>query len=177
MKPFDSLSSDRTGSPSVSPSVPPQTGWQGSDRGAGSSGRPTFREEIARAARQIGAEAFPRLDKELAYELCAIMAEVRLMRPSFSVKVGGDALEVGLVQEIFDELTHEHVAAVIHRFNACDYPIRNKKAYLRTALYNAVFEREAAERNEVNCELSPYGGKGLPSETWDTVMKKLADKL
>ncbi|MBQ4065977.1 MAG: hypothetical protein IJD10_07740 [Clostridia bacterium] len=178
MNSFDSLSSNWTESRSVSPSVHPLTDKQGLSHGEGASaqedpGRRSFRDEVTSAAGQVGLEDFPRIDKALAYELCAIIAEVRIMRPLFMVKVGGEALEVGLVKEIFDELTHEHLAMVIENFKACDYPIRNKKAYLRTALYNAVFELDAEVWNRVSCDNSSLGLK-KDSPTWDDVMKKIA---
>ncbi len=185
MNSFDSLSSNWTESRSVDPSVSPlekKADKQGLPHGEGAlpqevPGRRSFREEVTRAAGQVGLEDFGYIDKALAYELCAIMAEVRIMRSSFMVKIGGEALEVGLVKEIFDELTHEHLAMVIENFKACDYPIRNKKAYLRTALYNAVFELDADGWNRVGCDNSPLGGTPLPHVTWDHVMKNLAKRL
>ncbi len=177
MKPFDSLSSDRTGSPSVSPSVSPPKGMQAPSSEGISPGRRSFREEIQSTAEQVELSAFRCPDRALAYELCAIIAEVRLMRPSFSVKIGGEVLEVGLVQEVFEELTHDHLIMVIDNFKGFEYPIRNKKAYLRTALYNAVFELDAEGWNRAGCDNSPFGGLPLPPETWDSLMKKLVEKL
>lgn len=119
----------------------------------GSTGRGTrlsFKDEIKAVAERLELYAVREIDKALAYELCAIIAEVNIMRPCFSVKIGGEALEAGLVKEIFSCLTNEHIENVIAAFDSCKYEIRNKKAYLRTALYNSVFELEAGQRNLFN---------------------------
>lgn len=121
------------------------------DGGAKERGRRlSFKDEIKAADEKLELYAVKDRDKALAYELCAIIAEVNVMRPSFSVKIGGEALEAGLVKEVFSCLTHDHLERVIEAFDSCKYEIRNKKAYLRTALYNSVFELEAGDRNLFN---------------------------
>lgn len=110
----------------------------------------SFKDEIGAVAKQLELYAVRETDKQFAYELCAIIAEVNLMRPHFLVKIGGEALEAGLVQEVFSCLTHDHLERVMTAFNSCKNEIRNKKAYLRTALYNSVFELEAGTINDVN---------------------------
>ena len=112
--------------------------------------RRSFKDEITAVAKQLELYAVRETDKAFAYELCAIIAEVNLMRPEFRVKIGSEALEAGLVQEVFSCLTHDHLDRVMAAFNSCKNEIRNKKAYLRTALYNSVFELEAGTINDVN---------------------------
>ena len=116
----------------------------------GRSMRLYFKDEIKATAERLELYAVRDCDKALAYELCAIIAEVNIMRPCFSVKIGGEVLEAGLVREVFSCLTHGHLESVIAAFDSCKYEIRNKKAYLRTALYNSVFELEAGQRNLFN---------------------------
>ena len=136
----------------VRPSVRPSGGKQGRE------GKRSFRQEFERAAEQICLSEIPEGMREQAYEICLIIAEVYYMQPSFSVKIGGEALEVSLVEEIFSEVTQSHVELVIENFNSVSSVIRNKKAYLRTALYNAVFELSSHYSNRVCCEI--YGDKG-----------------
>ena len=112
--------------------------------------RRPFKDEIGAVAKQLELYAVREMDKAFAYELCAIIAEVNLMRYDFRVKIGGEVLEAGLVKEVFACLTHDHLERVIDSFNTCVSEIRNKKAYLRTALYNSVFELEAGTINDVN---------------------------
>ena len=112
--------------------------------------RRSFKDEIGAVAKQLELYAVRNTDKAFAYELCAIIAEVNLMRPEFRVKIGGEVLEAGLVKEVFACLTNDHLERVIDSFNTCASEIRNKKAYLRTALYNSVFELEAGTINDVN---------------------------
>lgn len=132
---------------SIGPSVsPPKDDGRAMDRDY----RLSFKDKIKATADRLEFYAFRENDKALAYELCAIIAEVNIMRPGFSVKIGGEVLEAGLVQEVFSCLTHDHLESVIDAFDSCKYEIRNKKAYLRTALYNSVFELEAGNRNLFN---------------------------
>ena len=112
--------------------------------------RRSFKDEIGAVAKQLELYAVRDMDKAFGCELCAIIAEVNLMRPEFRVKIGGEALEAGLVKEVFACLTHDHLERVMSAFNSCVSEIRNKKAYLRTALYNSVFELEAGTINDVN---------------------------
>lgn len=128
---------------------PPKEDRGRKDRGTASP--LSFREAVKGEAERLYFDAFAEADKPLAYELCAILAEVKLMRPSFSVRIGGEVLEASLVSEVFSCLTHEHLCRVIEAFDRCQNEIRNKKAYLRTSLYNAVFELEAGERNLYHC--------------------------
>ncbi|MBQ8254933.1 MAG: hypothetical protein IJY94_05455 [Clostridia bacterium] len=130
------LEKDNVGQ-SVSPSTSPSV-------------RRSFKDEIGAVANQLELYAVREMDKPFAYELCAIIAEVNLMRPEFRVKIGGEVLEAGLVTEVFACLTHDHLERVMDSFNTCVSEIRNKKAYLRTALYNSVFELEAGTINDVN---------------------------
>ncbi len=124
------------------------------EKGQGQSVSPSvchsFKLEIKAVANRLCLYAVRETDKAFAHELCAIIAEVNLMRPHFLVKIGGEALEAGLVQEVFSCLTHDHLERVMTAFNSCKNEIRNKKAYLRTALYNSVFELEAGTINDVN---------------------------
>lgn len=123
--------------------------------------RPSFREAISRAERQVGyREMLQRSDKlgyqfdmEIVHELCAIMAEVYMMSPEQKIRISGEWLEVELVQSVFEELTGEHLEKVVENFSRQEIEIKNKKAYLRTMLYNSVFSLCADYRNDTQADI------------------------
>lgn len=76
----------------------------------------------------------------LIEEICLIIAEV-LIRPSGRVmRIRGQEIEAGIVQEVYSKLTHDHIELVADNFRQQTQLIHNKSAYLQTALYNSVFE-------------------------------------
>ena len=122
-----------------------------------SSIRPSFREAMRRAERQVeydimlGSKMIP---SGLAREVCMIIAEVYLMDPDKPIRISGEWLDGHVVQEVFGELTYEHVVMVIDEFCRLAIDVRNKKAYLRTSLYNSVFSFDAHYTNRVNHDLA-----------------------
>jgi len=83
-------------------------------------------------------------------ELCLIIAEVFLLNPDSVVKINGTNLPTILVQEIYSQLRNDHLCLVFENFKNVSTRIYNKKAYLRTALYNSVFEHFASYTNDIN---------------------------
>ena len=81
-------------------------------------------------------------------ELCLIIAEVLVLDPDSSVKINGSVMCARLVQEIYSQLNNDHVSLVYENFHNVSTRVYNKKAYLRTALYNAVFELRANSVND-----------------------------
>ncbi len=76
----------------------------------------------------------------LIEEICLIIAEV-LIRPSNRVmRIRGQEIEAGIVQEVYNRLTYDHIELVADNFRRQTQLIHNKSAYLQTALYNSVFE-------------------------------------
>ncbi len=122
------------------------------------SSRPSFREAIAEAEKQIELHAIDRYH-ESAKEICFIIAEVYLMNPNAQIKISGELLDGYLVQQVFRELTCEHVRLVLDNFHNVTYLVMNKKAYLRAALYNSVFEFNAHYTNLVNHHMKEQGEK------------------
>ena len=123
--------------------------------------RPSFREAISRAERQVGYREMERrseklehvFNMEIVHELCAIMAEVYMMSSDQKIRISGEWLEVELVQSVFAELTGEHLEKVVKNFNRQEFEIKNKKAYLRTMLYNSVFSLCADYRNDTQADI------------------------
>lgn len=118
--------------------------------------RPSFREAISRAERQVRRDDILHdgtVRAELLRELCMIMAEVYMMDPDKPIRISGEWLDGHVVQQVFSEIEREHVEMVVSEFYRLTDEIRNKKAYLRTALYNSVFSIEAHYTNRVNHDL------------------------
>lgn len=109
--------------------------------------RPSFREAVSRAEAQIEINAIEPHLRAQARELCFIIAEVYLMKSDAQIKISGEELDGYLVQQIFSEITADHIMLVIQNFNRNTNLIKNKKAYLRASLYNSVFELEADTQN------------------------------
>ena len=82
-------------------------------------------------------------------ELCLIIAEVLVLRPDAIVKINGSDMNAHLVQEIYSQLRNDHIQLVFDNFHNVTTHIYNKKAYLRTALYNSVFEAESGSVNDI----------------------------
>lgn len=119
----------------------------------GQTVRLSFGEVLRNVRRQICLTAEYRglySNAELAEDIAKIMTEVYMMPGAAEILVSGERIPCYLVREVLEEVTSEHVAAVIDAFCRVDYEIKAKKQYLRTALYNSVFEAEAAVVNDYN---------------------------
>ena len=112
--------------------------------------RPTLGEAVRRAEGQIETFAFAAHERARVREICFILAEISLLPSGETVRVAGETLEAGLVQEVLALVRHEHVRMVLDNFKGVTARVRNKKAYLRSALYQSVFELEAHYANLVN---------------------------
>lgn len=116
--------------------------------------RPTLGEAVARAERQIESRAFAPCEAARVREICFIIAEIYAMDPMQRVCVSGEMQDVRLMREVFGELRYEHVRMVLDNFANVTALVRNKKAYLRSALYHSVFEFESHYANLVNHALA-----------------------
>jgi len=84
-------------------------------------------------------------------ELCLVIAEVFVLNPLSFIKINGTNMCAHLVQEVYSQLHNDHVRLVFENFHNVSTRIYNKRAYLRTALFNAVFELESNYVNDTNC--------------------------
>ena len=127
----------------------------------------TFREAVAVADKQIDVDGFKDMapsgkavagcDWHLAYTLAMVMAEVYMGRPEYQMYVGGIAMECRQIQEVYCHLTHEHIAQAIRKIQGGkEKNARFRRPYLRTMLYNLVFEFEAQTQ------------AGISQYSWDT---------
>lgn len=115
---------------------------------ASQSGRvQTLGDVLPSVYAMIEADAFDDAARPIAEEIALIVAEIFCLQESAAVRIGGEHLPVRAVQDAFSRLTNEHVQAVICRFEAIPYEVKHVKTYLRTALYNSVFELSARAAN------------------------------
>ncbi len=108
----------------------------------------SFREAIEDAREQIEIQSFDKTDLPQAEEIALIIAELNMLHPSMLIQIAGNKLTVEMVREIYARLTNEHVDMVLKNFRAVQYEIKHIKTYLRTALYNSVFEFEGKSDND-----------------------------
>lgn len=109
--------------------------------------RPSFDEVLEKVKEQISIDCIPLETILQAEELAAIIAEVLRLRPEDKLRVDGVMHPAADVQAVYKKLENEHIMHVIETYNEIPYPIRSPKMYLRTALYNAVFELNNAGAN------------------------------
>jgi hypothetical protein len=115
----------------------------------------SIREMLQQVMRQVEYHCFAdlrfnRIDP-FYKELCLVIAEVLVLDPASFVKINGSNMYTHLVQEVFSQLHNDHLRLVFKNFHNVPNHVYNKKAYLRTALYNAVFELESNYLNGTNC--------------------------
>lgn len=109
--------------------------------------RPSFDEVLEQVKEQIAIDCVPFEQILQAEELAAIIAEVLRLRPEDKLRVDGVLHTAADVQAVYAKLENEHILHIIETYNEIPYPIKSPKMYLRTALYNAVFELNNAGAN------------------------------
>ena len=110
---------------------------------------------LDRVMRQVEYPCFEeyrtRLIDPLYKELCLIISEVFVLSPDAVIKVNGSYLPIHLIQEVYGQLRNDHIRLVFDNFQQLSSRVYNKKAYLRTALYNVFFELESHFVNDGAC--------------------------
>lgn len=127
------------------------------------SRRPTFREAMSRAAKQVSLDGFTQIagksvvmgaDYQLAKTLCMVMAEVYMAEPSYVVYCCGVQMPAEQVQAVYSELTGDHIEYLIRKIKQSrGKAVKYQRPYLRTMLYNAVFELEAQTQAGMDADL------------------------
>ena len=117
--------------------------------------RPSVIETMEQVMRQLEYHCFAdlRLSRIDPFykELCLIIADVLLLDSDSFISINGSKMSAFLVQEVYRQLRNDHVRLVFDNFQNVSHHIFNKKAYLRTALYNVVFEIESSSINDMLC--------------------------
>ncbi len=125
-----------------------------------------FPDMLEAVEEQLLLSSFEGTEKDLVKTMCLIVAEIRCMPAEKMVSIGGDDMPAEMVQTIYFRLQREHVVYVLANFERVAYQINHKKTYLRTALYNSVFEVEAGVNNDYNRfnpPDNPFGKRGQPT--------------
>lgn len=128
----------------------PANGGCGIAQPSGEGSKPrrmSFREAISKAEDQIGFHEYSRQHTcyGILHDMCRVMAEVYMMAPTATIRINGEDLEAGMVAEVFEEITPEMAEERAEELRGVLPEVKCLKAYLRSALYNKVFEFETAE--------------------------------
>lgn len=109
----------------------------------------SFDETVGEVTRQLEVECLESrgYSKPQLLEICMIIAEIYMRNPNGSVRIGKELLDNSIVQQVYRKLTAEHVDMVMDNLSRITTVIHNKKQYIRTALYQSVFELEAHYAN------------------------------
>lgn len=92
---------------------------------------------------------------ELYKEMCRIIADVFTIHPDCIMRVASAPRAARNVQEMYQLLTGAHLEMVAEKFCSCTYEIKNRVAWMRTALYNAPMEFDSYYTNQVKAD---FGG-------------------
>jgi hypothetical protein len=120
--------------------------------------RPSLFQTLEAVKKQVDYEYFGREINGRMYieplytELCLIIAEVYVKPPNHIMRIRGEEMEAGVVQEVYRALHQEHIELVAENFKNQTGYIRKKTPYLQTALYNVLFELDAHYTNLVRAD-------------------------
>ncbi len=92
---------------------------------------------------------------ELYREMCLIIADVLTIHPDCIMRIAGQQRTARNVQDMYRMLTGAHLEMVAEKFCSCTYEIKNRVAWMRTALYNAPMELDSYYTNQVKTD---FGG-------------------
>lgn len=112
--------------------------------------------ELEKVKDSLDFECFDEEYLPQAEEICLIIAEMAILPPSATVQIGGNKLTAESVHSVYSMLTHEDIVTVMDNFEEAGYRIKFKKTYLRTALYNEVFERNSRLINGIRTDIPEY---------------------
>ena len=110
---------------------------------------PSLSELLASVYEQIEIHDFEKPRVESAKEISLIIAEIYASADIGYLKINGEMLPAKFVKDVFYRITFEHVNCVIDNFKNQRKTIQNVKGYLRTALYNSVFEIDGRITNDL----------------------------
>lgn len=109
-----------------------------------------FLETLEKVKTQVEAYAFELEDAEMVETLCRNIATVYQLPKGQLITIGGEKKSAEQVQAIYSLIKHENIEHVITTFGEINYKVKHITTYLRTALYNSVFESSAFWENRIN---------------------------
>lgn len=112
----------------------------------------SFREAIEETEAQIEPETFESSLRGRVREVCRVIAEIYMLPDGARVKIEGEELPVETVREVFAQLNDQHVRYSLERLDGYEGRIFAMKPFLRTLLYNSVFEMESHYNNRYNAD-------------------------
>ena len=112
----------------------------------------SFKEAIEEAEGQVYPESFEDSLRGRVREACRVIAEIYMLPDGAKVKIEGEELPVETVREVFTQLNDEHVRYSLERLDGYEGRIFAMKPFLRTLLYNSVFEMESHYINRFNAD-------------------------
>ena len=112
--------------------------------------RLSFSKLTEELEKSLGIEYINESDRALFKELCFIICEMLLKDPESVIKIDGEDISAGRVSEIYLMLERYNLECVMERYKKITYDVHRRKSYLRSALYNSVFESESGLINDVN---------------------------
>lgn len=107
-----------------------------------------FLDALEKARLQVEAYAFGEEDADMVETLCRNMATVYQMPKDTLITIGGEKKTAEQVAAVYSLIKHENIDHVITTFSEVNYRIKHLTTYLRTALYNSVFESSAFWENK-----------------------------
>lgn len=119
----------------------------------------SFFEVLQDVREQIDIACFVEDDKAQVNEIIMMIAEMYCLPPQADVQIGGQKLPASMVKDVYSILTEDHVREVITKYEKAAYSIKFKKTYIRTALYNEVFEHESGFVNGFREAFPEFGTK------------------
>lgn len=132
----------------------PANGGCGIAQPSGEGSKPrrmSFKEAITKAEDQIGFHEYSRKYPcyGILHDMCRVMAEVYMMSPTALIRINGEDMEAGMVAQVLEEVTQEMADERAEELREHLHEVTCLKAYLRSALYNKVFEFETAQAKMV----------------------------
>lgn len=109
----------------------------------------SFLDALETAKNQVEFYAFEKDDAELAEILCRIIATIYQLPKNKVVSIGGEKKTAEEVAAVYSLIKHENLEHIITTFCQIKYRVKHINTYLRTALYNSVFESAAFWENLV----------------------------
>lgn len=114
----------------------------------------TFESAVERVKKRIEFECFDERGKDIALEIARIMAKIELLPCEAMVRIAGQNVPVREVAMVYSLITNEHVLHVMENLLRVPYEIKHMITYIRTALYNSVFEMTLRTENRVTAAMA-----------------------